>query len=54
MCERHQARAVSGRVRVKPVRISLDFDPMDYDMMREFAHVERMTRSDVMRPWSDC
>lgn len=44
-----EARAVSGGVRVKPVRITVDLDPTDYDTLRDFAHVERMTHTDVMR-----
>jgi hypothetical protein len=33
---------VSGGVRVKPVRVTVDLDPTDYDDLREFAHVARM------------
>lgn len=44
-----EARAVSGGVRVKPVRITVDLDPTDYDTLRDFAHFERMTHTDVMR-----
>ena len=43
------ARTVSGGVRVKPVRITVDLDPVDYDSLRDFAHVQRMTHTDVMR-----
>ena len=34
---------------MKPVRITVDLDPTDYDTLRDFAHVERMTHTDVMR-----
>ena len=36
-------------VRVKPVRVTVDLDPMDYDDLREFAHRARMTHTDVLR-----
>ena len=44
-----EARAVSGGVRVKPVRVTVDLDPTDYDDLREFAHRARMTHTDVLR-----
>ena len=44
-----ETRAVSGGVRVKPVRVTVDLDPKDYDDLREFAHRERMTHADVLR-----
>jgi hypothetical protein len=44
-----EARAVSGGVRVKPVRVTVDLDPTDYEDLREFAHRERMTHTDVLR-----
>ena len=44
-----EARAVSGGVRVKPVRVTVDLDPSDYDDLREFAHQSRMTHTDVLR-----
>jgi hypothetical protein len=42
-------RAVSGNVRIKPVRISVDLDPLAYDGLRDWAHEARMTHSDVLR-----
>jgi hypothetical protein len=44
-----ETRSVSGGVRVKPVRVTVDLDPKDYDDLREFAHRERMTHTDVLR-----
>lgn len=45
----HAGRAVSEPVRVKPVRVTVDLDPTDYDTLRDFAHRERMTHTDVIR-----
>ncbi len=42
-------RTVSGGVRVKPVRVTVDLDPSDYDALRDFAHDARMTHTDVLR-----
>ncbi len=42
-------RAVTGDVRVKPVRISVDLDPAAYDALRDWAHHARMTHSAVLR-----
>lgn len=42
-------RTVSGGVRVKPVRVTVDLDPSDYDALRDFAYHARMTHTDVMR-----
>jgi hypothetical protein len=45
----HAGRSVSGGVRVKPVRVTVDLDPGDYDVLRDFAHSERMTHTDILR-----
>ena len=45
----HAGRSVSGGVRVKPVRVTVDLDTGDYDALRDFAHSERMTHTDVIR-----
>lgn len=45
----HGGRSVSGGVRVKPVRVTVDLDTGDYDALRDFAHSERMTHTDVIR-----
>ncbi|MGH9024483.1 MAG: hypothetical protein ACRDV9_15550 [Acidimicrobiia bacterium] len=42
-------RAVTGDVRVKPVRVSVDLDPQTYDALRDWAHQARMTHSAVLR-----
>lgn len=36
-------------VRPKPVRVTVDLDPADYDTLRDFAHQARMTHTDVLR-----
>lgn len=35
--------------RPKRVRVTVDLDPLDYDVLRDFAHVARMSHADVMR-----
>jgi len=45
----HSGRTVSGGVRVKPVRITVDLDPSDHDVLRDYAHEARMTQTDVVR-----
>jgi hypothetical protein len=35
--------------RLKPVRVTVDLDPGDYDALRDFAYGARMTHTDVMR-----
>lgn len=35
--------------RVKPIRVTVDLDPVDYDTLREFAFGARMTHTDVLR-----
>jgi hypothetical protein len=35
--------------RVKPVRLTVDLQPGDYDALRDWAHVARMSHSDVLR-----
>jgi hypothetical protein len=42
-------RAIRGEVRVKPVRVSVDLDPVAYDALRDWAHDARMTHADVLR-----
>lgn len=34
---------------VRPIRVTVDLDPGDYDTLRDFAHAERMTHADVLR-----
>jgi len=36
-------------VRVKPVRVTVDLTPSDYEALREFAHDARMSHADVLR-----
>jgi hypothetical protein len=38
-----------GNARAKPIRVTVDLDPGDYDTLREFAFRARMTHTDVMR-----
>lgn len=39
-----------GRDRpTKPIRVTVDLEPGDYDTLRDFAHDERMTHADVLR-----
>lgn len=35
--------------RTKPVRVTVDLDPDDYEALREWAHTARMSHSDVFR-----
>jgi hypothetical protein len=44
-----KGRSISGGVRVKPVRVTVDLEPSDYDALREFAHEARMSHADVLR-----
>jgi len=44
-----KGRSVSGGVRVKPVRVTVDLEPSDYDALRDFAHEARMSHADVLR-----
>lgn len=41
--------ARSSEARSKPVRVTVDLDPEDYDALREFAFSARMTHADVLR-----
>jgi len=34
---------------VKPVRVTVDLTPSDYEALREFAHDARMSHADVLR-----
>jgi len=34
---------------VKPVRVTVDLEPRDYDALRDFAHNARMSHADVLR-----
>jgi hypothetical protein len=34
---------------VKPVRVTVDLEPADYDTLREFAHAHRLSHSMVLR-----
>jgi hypothetical protein len=43
------ARAITGDVRVKPVRVTVDLDPAAYDALRDWAHHARMSHADVLR-----
>lgn len=42
-------RAVSGDVRLKPVRVTVDLDPGAYDALRDWAYQARMSHADVLR-----
>lgn len=42
-------RTVTGSTRVRPVRVTVDLDPGDYDSLRDFAHQTRMSHSAIMR-----
>lgn len=44
-----KGRSISGGVRVKPVRVTVDLEPRDYDALRDFAHDARMSHADVLR-----
>ena len=44
-----EGRSVSGGERVKPVRVTVDLEPSDYDALRDFAHEARMSHADVLR-----
>lgn len=33
----------------KPVRVTVDLAPDDYDSLRDWAHLARMSHSDVLR-----
>lgn len=33
----------------KPVRVTVDLAPDDYDALRDWAHLARMSHSDVLR-----
>jgi hypothetical protein len=35
--------------RQKPWRLSLDLEPPDYELIRNFAHDRRMSHADVLR-----
>lgn len=43
------ASPAGGEVRAKPVRVTVDLKPDDYDALREWAHTARMSHSDVLR-----
>lgn len=45
----HAERGVGGGVRVKPVRVTVDLVPHDYEALRDFAHEARMSHADVIR-----
>lgn len=42
-------RTVSGDARVKPVRVTVDFDPAAYDRLRQWAFTARMPHAEVLR-----
>jgi hypothetical protein len=42
-------RTVSGDVRIKPVRVTVDLDPAAYDALRDWAHHARLSHADVLR-----
>jgi len=44
-----KGRSISGGVRVKPVRVTVDLEPSSYDALRDFAHAARMSHADVLR-----
>lgn len=39
----------SQEARSKPVRVTVDLKPTDYDLLRDFAHFARMSHADVLR-----
>ena len=39
----------SPAARVKPFRLTVDLQPGDYEGLRDWAHAERMSHSDVLR-----
>lgn len=39
----------TSNARTRPVRVTVDLDPVDYDTLRDFAHGSRMTHTDVLR-----
>jgi hypothetical protein len=39
----------SSSARPRPVRVTVDLEPRDYDTLREFAFGSRMTHTDVLR-----
>lgn len=45
----HSAKKISAGLRQKPVRVTVDLDLIDYDILRDFAHTARMTHTDVLR-----
>lgn len=42
-------QAAAGPVRVKPVRLTVDLSPSDYEELRDWAYQARMSHSDVLR-----
>lgn len=42
-------KATTPSPRAKPVRVTVDLDPADYDALRDWAHFARMSHADVMR-----
>lgn len=42
-------RTVTGDVRVKPVRVTVDFTPRQYEFLRDFAHDHRLGHSQLIR-----
>ncbi len=48
-----KGRSVSGGVRVKPVRVTVDLEPGDYEALRNFAYKARMSHADVLRALVD-
>lgn len=46
---RPSTSAHEGGDRPKPVRVTVDLDPDDYDALRDWAHFARMSHSDVLR-----
>jgi len=39
----------SAQGKAKPVQVTVDLDPADYDLLRDWAHDARMSHSDVLR-----
>lgn len=43
------SRTADAMGRKRTVRVTVDLEPHDYDMLRDWAHRERMSHSDVLR-----
>jgi hypothetical protein len=46
---RRGGRSERDDVRLKPVRVTVDLDPGDYEALRDWAHRQHLSHSHVMR-----